>query len=133
MQRRVICQTCWFLAVPEKRLAGSPALELILWLLFLIPGALYAWWRHRRSFLVCTQCGSPMVVFEETPEAAALLASSPSAPSTQLPTVERASRTFATIPIFGGVGIVLVFFVSALFPEVRDAPWFWLAFWVVAL
>ena len=129
----MLCPACWLLAAPAKRLRGSPALELVLWLLLLLPGALYAWWRHWHSYRVCSQCGSESVLAENSPEAAMLLASQPNAPLTSLPAIERVSRFVGAVPFAGGVGFVLAFALSLLFPGVRDDWWFWLLAWAAVI
>jgi hypothetical protein len=130
---RYLCQACGFLGRPTKELRGSPALELILWLALVVPGAIYAWWRSRVVRWRCARCGSALVVPEDSPAARQRLASMPAAPVETLPRLERASRVAAAIPLAGGVGVVFLFGLSIAFPGVREQPWLGVAAYAVAI
>jgi hypothetical protein len=98
-----------------------------------LPGAIYAWWRHKGAQLVCRGCGSPLIVPEDSPEARQLLASVPDLPAQALSRHERASRAVAAIPFAAGVGVVVLFALSLLFPGLRQHDWFLVAVYAVAI
>ncbi len=51
------CTYCGSVGSPEFRREGSDGLELLLWLLFLIPGIVYSIWRNSAVRWVCPSCG----------------------------------------------------------------------------
>jgi hypothetical protein len=120
---RYICEGCWAIDHPRMELRGSFAIELMLWLLLVVPGIAYARWRGRGGYPVCRRCGSSSVVSEESAQGRSLLASIPHLPAEQQTAVQ-AARAFVTfVPLVGGVGIVVLLTISALFPGVRDSAW----------
>jgi hypothetical protein len=121
---RYICERCGFVGTPRTELRGSPALELVLWLLLVVPGAIYAWWRHRGARRVCRRCGEADVVTEDSPKGMTLRGAGLIAPEQPVDRIEQASRVVSVIPIASGVLIVAVFVVSATFPAVREQRWF---------
>jgi hypothetical protein len=62
--RRMLCTRCGSTDRPDTRIGGSDLVEVVGWALFLLPGALYCWWRHASRQKVCAHCGSPAVVRE---------------------------------------------------------------------
>lgn len=46
---------------------GSVAVELVLWLCFIVPGLIYSLWRRSAQRDVCDRCGSPDIVPLDTP------------------------------------------------------------------
>lgn len=55
------CRRCGSVAEPVMIWEGSMLLAWILFLLFLLPGLIYALWRYHRRFPVCPVCGSSNV------------------------------------------------------------------------
>ena len=52
----VSCPNCWFKWEPTKYRKWNIFLEIILWLLFLIPWAIYTALRHINTFCLCPKC-----------------------------------------------------------------------------
>ncbi len=52
------CPECGYSGKISARYPGDELVELILWLLLIIPGALYTKWRWKNSYLICHKCGS---------------------------------------------------------------------------
>ena len=50
------CPTCGHEGKPRKQTPGSLLVELVLWLLFLLPGLVYSAWRLSSRHLVCGFC-----------------------------------------------------------------------------
>jgi hypothetical protein len=50
------CPNCGSLDIPQFRKSGSAAIEVLLWLFFLIPGILYSIWRASTKRWVCPMC-----------------------------------------------------------------------------
>jgi hypothetical protein len=66
---RLVCTRCGTaFKQPKKFVAGSFALEVLLWLLFLLPGLLYSIWRQTTRAKVCPSCKSPDIIRLDTPE-----------------------------------------------------------------
>jgi hypothetical protein len=57
-----ICKDCGTVATPKKKIPGSALVELVLWLLFIIPGLIYTTWRVSTQYLICPTCKSKNVV-----------------------------------------------------------------------
>ncbi|HMJ88465.1 MAG TPA: hypothetical protein VK530_01545, partial [Candidatus Acidoferrum sp.] len=53
---------------------GSIAIELVLWLLFCLPGIIYSVWRLTARKKVCPVCNSDALVPENSPRGRQLLA-----------------------------------------------------------
>ena len=60
--REKFCTACGSLAPPDQQTKGSFLLESVLWLLFFVPGFLYAKWRLTTSYEACPKCGSAKIV-----------------------------------------------------------------------
>jgi hypothetical protein len=56
-----ICEKCGFYGKPRKHTDGSCLVELILWLLGGIPGALYTVWRLTTRRSCCPICKGAMI------------------------------------------------------------------------
>src|SRR4051812_1993701 len=65
----VFCGDCGTEAIPKSRTSGSIAIELILWLCFLVPGLLYSLWRLTTRRHVCGACGGERILPPDSPMA----------------------------------------------------------------
>jgi hypothetical protein len=63
------CMTCGSDAPSVVRTKGSIAIEIVLWLCFIIPGVIYSIWRMTTRASVCGVCGAENVVPMNTPAA----------------------------------------------------------------
>jgi hypothetical protein len=55
---KMICERCGTVDKPRKDRRGSFAVELVLWLLFCVPGLIYTIWRlGAAQELSCRSCG----------------------------------------------------------------------------
>ena len=70
------CPSCGTVDQPRKHTKGSFVLELLLWLLFIVPGSIYSLWRRTTRALVCPGCGAPDMLPVDAPQARAALAKS---------------------------------------------------------
>lgn len=62
-----VCKRCHTVAEPRKETPGSLAIEVVLWLCFLVPGLVYSLWRLSRRHDVCRACGSRDLVPLDSP------------------------------------------------------------------
>lgn len=62
-----ICTTCGFFGRPRWELAGEAWLEVLLWLVFLLPGFLYTVYRHVKKSQRCPSCGGTALVPPASP------------------------------------------------------------------
>lgn len=74
MSDQVICKSCGFHGKPGTVTKGSFAIEVILWLCFLIPGLIYSFWRLSSRGNNCPTCGSTEVIPIDSPLGRKLLA-----------------------------------------------------------
>lgn len=72
-----ICAQCGSQIQPVAAIKGSFAIELILWLCFLVPGLIYSLWRMNSRYYACPVCKSPAFIPLGTPAANAMLAQIP--------------------------------------------------------
>lgn len=64
----VACTVCKTIsAEPENVVPGSTTTEVLLWLIFLLPGVVYTIWRSNARKDVCPACHSSLIVPLETP------------------------------------------------------------------
>jgi hypothetical protein len=67
--RTLYCRNCGVTASPTMHMPGSFALELLLWLCFLLPGLVYSIWRITSVREVCPDCGAPNMIPLNSPAA----------------------------------------------------------------
>lgn len=65
------CTVCGFEGEPESRTPGSMAIEVVLWLCFLLPGLIYSIWRLNKRHAACAKCGSGLLIPCDSPRAIA--------------------------------------------------------------
>jgi hypothetical protein len=53
MASEKFCPNCGTIGKPKKKTKGSFAIEVLLWLCFLIPGLIYSLWRMTSKVPVC--------------------------------------------------------------------------------
>lgn len=56
LEREMICARCGYIGRKVRFSCGSFLLEMFLWLLFFIPGAIYTTWRAFNEFRACPIC-----------------------------------------------------------------------------
>jgi len=54
---KIECTNCKFTGSAKLFTPGSLAIEIVLWLCFLIPGLIYSLWRHSVRYWGCPECG----------------------------------------------------------------------------
>jgi len=57
----MICRSCGTVAEPKTLKKGTPSLEVLLWLCFLLPGIAYSIWRWNTRYKACPTCGGSVV------------------------------------------------------------------------
>ena len=112
-----VCLACRAYRRPVRELRGSGALELILWLMFIVPGLVYAVWRSRVSRPTCSVCGAALLS-EDAPEVQALMASSPAGLARTMTVAQRLRIASSILPPAGGVGMAAVLVLHILVPTV---------------
>jgi len=68
---RMHCTACGTEAVPNEVTKGSIGVELVLWLCFIIPGAIYSVWRLTSRHRACPACGAATLIPLQSPAAVA--------------------------------------------------------------
>ena len=69
MPNQYFCTSCGTVGKPRVRNRGSSAIEIILWLLLLIPGICYTIWRMGRKDRYCRACGAQSMIPADSPMA----------------------------------------------------------------
>lgn len=65
------CTACGTEAPPKDVTKGSMAVELVLWLCFIVPGVIYSVWRLTSKHRACPACGSAQLIPIDSPAAVA--------------------------------------------------------------
>lgn len=63
----MVCTTCGHHGPAKRHTRGSMLIEIVLWLMFLIPGLIYSLWRLSTRRQVCGACGGEALVPPDTP------------------------------------------------------------------
>ena len=61
------CTNCETADYPKKHTKGSILIELVLWLMLIVPGLIYSIWRLSTRANVCKHCGSANLVPMDSP------------------------------------------------------------------
>lgn len=77
MSGQFLCRSCGVVGKPRVRNRGSSAIEIILWLMFIVPGAFYTLWRMGRKDRYCRSCKSAAVIPADSPIAQQMLSTPP--------------------------------------------------------
>jgi hypothetical protein len=75
-----VCRHCGHIGPAKTSTRGSTGVELVLWLLLLVPGLIYSVWRLSTKHPACTACGSDQLLPLGSPMAAKLMADCGTAP-----------------------------------------------------
>ena len=70
MSNTYLCTTCGG-SRTRIETPGSIFIEIVLWLVFIVPGLVYSLWRFTSSRRVCADCGSPRLIPGDSPGAVA--------------------------------------------------------------
>ena len=62
----MICKDCGHYEVMVKRRGGSLAVEILLWIFFLIPGFIYSFYRLSSAKYHCDSCDSNSVIPQDS-------------------------------------------------------------------
>lgn len=73
MKKQFICEQCGTIGEPRTITKGSIALELVLWLFFLLPGLIYSLWRLCSRSNGCAACGATNLIPLNTPRGQMLM------------------------------------------------------------
>lgn len=76
MAKKMFCPNCFNIGKPKIQTKGSIIIEIILWLMFIIPGVIYSIWRLTTRQSVCPTCKQPGMIPEDSPRAIELRAQS---------------------------------------------------------
>lgn len=62
MTKQLICSGCGSVGKTKREVKGNLAVEIVLWLFFLIPGLIYSLWRQGTYHEICAVCGSTNLI-----------------------------------------------------------------------
>ena len=72
-QKEMVCLICGSVGKSKTKVKGNIGLEIVLWLLFLIPGIIYSLWRSGGAYKACRACGSDKLVPVDSPKGKEML------------------------------------------------------------
>ena len=64
MGKELLCTKCGYQGKGKNIVPGNFAIELVLWLCFLLPGLIYTIWRSSKTFKGCPTCKERMIPLE---------------------------------------------------------------------
>jgi len=67
--KKYVCMECGCQRDPVNAKRGLLIIELLMWLLYILPGVIYSIWRRVRKQQVCPNCGNPSVVLTSSSRA----------------------------------------------------------------
>lgn len=70
----MVCTACGHHGPTAFKTKGSLMIEVVLWLMFLVPGLVYSLWRLSTRTPACTKCGSTQLVPLDSPVGKRLMA-----------------------------------------------------------
>lgn len=85
MSGQFFCTSCGTVGKPRVRNRGSSAIEIILWLCFIIPGLFYTLWRMGRKDNYCRACKAQTVIPANSPLAQRYMTALPISPGAPTP------------------------------------------------
>ena len=68
MAKELVCLNCGYIGKPKKVTKGSFAIEIILWLLMIVPGVVYSIWRLTTRHEACPTCGAINMIPLDSPK-----------------------------------------------------------------
>ncbi len=68
-RKKYVCMECGCQQEPIMAKRGMLIIELLMWLLYILPGVIYPIWRRVRKHEVCPNCGEPSVVLTSSSRA----------------------------------------------------------------
>ncbi|SDB03346.1 hypothetical protein SAMN05660653_00146 [Desulfonatronum thiosulfatophilum] len=74
MANELLCTNCGAKGKPKKIAKGSFVLEVVLWLLLIVPGIIYSFWRLTSKQKVCPICKAPNMIPLSSPMAQKIMA-----------------------------------------------------------
>ena len=69
----MVCPSCGTRGQPSSEVRGSFAIEIVLWLMFIIPGIIYSLWRVSTRTAVCPACKQPGMIPANSPNGQRLI------------------------------------------------------------
>ena len=67
MSGEIVCTKCGYVGDPKTITKGSLAVEIVLWLCFLLPGLIYSVWRISSRVDGCPTCGNLSLIPRDSP------------------------------------------------------------------
>ena len=71
--KKYVCPNCGYVGKPKVKIKGSFAVELVLWLLFIVPGLIYSIWRYSGKYYSCPKCGYENMIPADSPRGRKLI------------------------------------------------------------
>lgn len=73
MTKQLICAGCGSIEKTKREVKGNLAVEIVLWLCFIIPGLIYSLWRQGTYHNACAVCGGTNLIPLNSPVGQKLL------------------------------------------------------------
>lgn len=104
--RSMYCAHCGTVAEPVTYTKGSLGIEILLWLLMILPGVLYTVWRLTTKYRGCPTCGAAIMLPLDAPNAVAALKDRP--PMTWTPAPAPPLKINTRYALYGVAALVVL-------------------------
>jgi len=71
--KKYVCMECGCQRDPIDAKRGLLVIEIFMWLLYILPGIIYSFWRRARKQQVCSKCRNPSVVLTSSSRAMGMM------------------------------------------------------------
>lgn len=69
MSKTLVCTQCGYIGSSSRGIKGNGAVEIILWLCFIVPGLIYSVWRSSSRYSMCSKCKNANLIPIDSPRA----------------------------------------------------------------
>lgn len=67
MAKQFVCTACGYIGTRKTVTKGSIFIELLLWLMLILPGLIYSIWRLTSRYTACPKCLNPTMIPTDSP------------------------------------------------------------------
>lgn len=76
-KKQYICTICGTVGKPVNITQGSILIEIVLWIMLIVPGLVYSIWRLTTKTVVCPECKNATMISTDSPIGRKLLSEQP--------------------------------------------------------
>lgn len=109
MSKALVCTNCGYFGKAKTATKGSMLFELVLWMVFVVPGIIYSFWRMTSRHKACPKCGNTTMIPSDSPMGRKALKDLGVSEATIQETEAKAAKADSTRKIVIAVCLVIIF------------------------